>query len=292
MIINLQSDYKNIMQNKIMASGLNLPDSFDIEKLIITYYSFLRKKDFAGPNKIVKSKEFNCPPELQEGLNKLENIIKNGGDILPYFNRSAFDLSEYDYLFLDWGIMHFHLGNRLRPNENLIERTGPILFAYKHIDTVYFINIYNHGHWADKQVIQEMYNSWPDLIERFVFKEVLSVSHDPTDKELTKLRRCGINTSVQIKDSKGKLLVLMAPGMGLTAAKTSLSDTRLFQQTINQLGLIQLDLISKEDQIKKDMQNKGIELCQELIFELVDFDMENLYLVDKIHEYKIVVKHA
>ena len=80
--------------------------------------------------------------------------------------------------------------------------------------------------------------------------------------------------------------------MGLTAAKTSLSDTRLFQQTINQLGLIQLDLISKEDQIKKDMQNKGIELCQELIFELVDFDMENLYLVDKIHEYKIVVKHA
>ncbi|WP_370047754.1 hypothetical protein [Lysinibacillus sp. RC79] len=292
MIINLQDDYKNIMIKKIMESGLDVPDNFDTMKLIITYYSFLRKKDFAGPNNIKKSKNFKCPSELQKGLNKLEDIIGNGGDILPYFNRSAFDLSEYDYLFLDWGIMHFHLGDKLRPHENLIERTGPILFAYKHFDTVYFINIYKHGHWADKEVIQEMYNNWPELIEQFTFKDVLSVSHDPTDRELMRLRKCGVNTSVQIKDSHGKLLVLMAPGMGLTAARTSINDTRLYQQTMKTLRRIQLRLISEEEHIKEDMQSKGIEIKQEISFKLTSFDQHHLYLLDEDHDYTITVRHA
>lgn len=292
MKINLQQDYKDIVFKKITESGLNIPGDFDKDKLIITYYSYLRKNGFAGPNKLEKSKCFTCPSEVLEGFNKLESIIKNGGDITPYFNRSASDLSEYDYLFLDWGIMHFHLGNELESDGMLVKRTGPVLFAYKFIDTVYFINIYNHGHWADTEVIQEMYNNWPKLIEPFAFKGVLSVSHVPSAKELIKLRKCGFNSSVQIKNQEGNLLVLMAPGMGLTAARTSISDTKLFQNTMNDLSQIQLDLLSKEELIKEDMQSKDIEIQQEISFELIEFDQNHLYLLDKKHEYTITFRHA
>lgn len=289
MIINLQKDYKKIMIEKIKKTDLKLPKNISDDRLIIHYISYLRKKSFAGPHRVVKSDEFSCPNGYEKGLYKLEMIIEHGGDITPYFNRSASNFSKYDDLFSDWGVLHFHLGDEFIEGENLVKRGDPVLFAYLHDDTVYFIDIYKHGHWTDFGVIQTMYNNWPEIIKPFVIPEASALTHDITPSELRGSRQSGSLILFTIKDSKGGNLCLMPPGMGLNTARLSIQDTIIFDDAINKLGEIQLYLISVEDQIKEDMVAQGISLNKEMSLELIDFNQDNLYLIDNHHQFRVTI---
>ncbi len=286
MIIDLQNDYKKIMIEKIKKSGLKIPDTYDVEDLIVKYYAFIRKKAFAGPHEIKRSEHFCCPPKVLKGFSKLENIIKHGGDITPYFNRAASDLGEFDDMFSDWGIMHFHLGEKLIEGERLVKRGDYVLFAYLHDDTVYFINIYRHGHWADSDVIQEMYNNWPSLIEKYGLKGFTTISIDKKQRRL--LRESGMHIPVQIKDSEGNPL-LSSTDLGITSKRTSISDTMEFINAVNALGLLQLDLISKEDQIITEIRKNGYEIDEEIQLELIDFISTELYIKEKKYNYTLKI---
>lgn len=292
MILNLQKDYKKIMLERIKNSNLILPQNFSEDRLIIHYFSYLRKKSFGGPHKIYRSSNFSCPPECKKGFTKLEEIIRYGGDITPYFNRTASDLSKYDDLFSDWGILHFHLGDEFIKGEHLVNRGDPVLFAYLHDDNVYFIDIYKHGHWTDFNVIQTMYDNWSEILEPFIIPEAISVNNAVTPLELKKSRESGSLILFEIKDHNGNSIVLMPPGMGLNTARISIQDTRIFDDAMNKLWEIQLDLISKEEEIKEDMQSKRVKIKQELSFELTNFDQNHLFLLDKNHEYTVTVRHA
>jgi len=289
MKIDLKKDYIKIMIEKITNSGLAVPEGFSEEKIIIMYFSYLRKLAFAGPHRIHKSKDFICPDEHKEGFEKLEAIIKDGGDIKPYFNRTSSNLGKYDDLFSDWGILHFHLGSEKERDSDLVKRTGPVLFAYMNNNEVYFINIYEHGHWADVEVIQEMYNSWPSLLDKYAMKGVLSVSHTPNKSDLRQLRECGVNSPVQIKDLEGNLLVLMAPGMGLSSARTSTSDSMEYINALNLLSRIQLHLVSNEDEILNDIQSGGTTVTDEIHLELINFDPSKLYIQDKKYNFSFEI---
>ncbi len=289
MIINLQKDYKKIMIEKIKKSNLRLPKNFSEDNLIIHYISYLRKKTFAGPHKIFKSSNFSCPQECKKGFTKLEEVIRSGGDITPYFNRAASDLSKYDDLFSDWGILHFHLGDDFIQGEHLVKRGDPVLFAYLHHDTVYFIDIYKHGHWTDFGVIQTMYDNWPEIIEPFIIPGAVSLTYDVTSSDLGELRKCGVVTFFTIKGENNNNICLMPPGWGLNAARGSTRDTREYMNACNKLSLVQLDLISKEKQIELDMKSKGIIQIQEISLELIRFNQNNLYLFDSTHNYSITV---
>lgn len=286
MIIDLQNDYKKIMIEKIKKSGLKIPDTYDDEVLIVKYYAFLRKKAFAGPHEIKRSKHFYCPPKVLKGFSKLEDIIKYGGDITPYFNRAAFNLDDFDDMFSDWGIMHFHLGEKLIEGEQIVERGGYILFAYHRDNIVYFINIYRHGHWADSDVIQEMYNNWPSLIEKYGLKGITKTSID--NKRRMFLRKSGLNTPVQIKDSEGNPLI-SSSCLGITSKRTSISDNMEFINAVNALGKLQLDLISKEDQIKSDIRKNGYEIEEEIKLELIDFVPTELNIQEKKYNYTLKI---
>jgi len=285
MKLNLQRDYKNVILRKIDEKGLKISEKQDVEIRIIHYYAYLRKKAFEGPHKVVKSKEFLCPDEVKKGFEKLENIIKNGGDIAPYFNRTAADLTKYDDMFSDWGIMHFHLGDELIPGENLVKRGNPVLFAYMHDECVYFLNIFKHGHWSDKEVIQLMYNNWPELLERYLVPEVRSISYEPTSKDIKKLRESGTMYFFDIYDSKGDKLFLVPPGLGMNTARSSIKDSAFFDDVMNQLRDIEKVIINDEHEIEKWMLANGIEKKQEISFELTDFNPNELILVDKYNGF-------
>lgn len=287
MKINLIEDYNELMIERIKKSGLKLPKNLNVQGAIIQYFSYLRKKQFAGPHKIVKSKEFTCPSECEQGFKKLENIIKNGGDITPYFNRTAFNLEKYDDLFSDWGVLHFHLGEELIKGENLVTRGDPVLFAYLKNDTVYFINIYSHGHWTDKGVIQTMYNNWPELLEPFILKGVTDVSYDVSPTELKKLRENGVVTLFKIRGKNGENICLMPPGLGVNAARSSVNDTRIYMDICNRLKMIEDMLISKEQEIKEKMIANDIKLERELSLKLTDFNQDNLLIIEEKAKYPI-----
>ena len=285
MKINLQRDYKKIILLKIQEKGLKFSASQRDETKIIQYFSYLRKKAFEGPHEVLKSKEFSCPETVKKGFEKLENIIKKGGDITPYFNRTASDLTEYDYMFSDWGIMHFHLGDELIPGENLVKRGDPVLFAYLNDSKVYFLKIFSHGHWSDKQVIQLMYNNWPEILEKYIFQGGFVASPEPSSSDISKLRNSGATYLFSINDNDGNRVCLMPPGLGLNSARSSTSDTLVFNQVMNQLRHIQNEIIDREDEIEKLMAENGIIKKQEITLELTDFNPSKLTLTDKHHEF-------
>ncbi|MGN8233225.1 hypothetical protein ACTHAL_001453 [Priestia flexa] len=280
MKIQLQNDYKKVVLRKIAEKGLKISEDKNDENMILQYYSYLRKKAFEGPHEILKSEEFSCPEEVKAGFEKLEKIIQEGGDIRPYFNRTASDLTAYDDMFADWGIMHFHLGDEMMPGQNLVKRGNPVLFAYMHDDKVYLINIFTHGHWSDKEVIQIMYNNWPQLLELYILKDIISISHEPDRTDITKLRKSGVMYSFSITDSKGEKVFLMSPGLGLNTARTSNIDSRIFGDIMNRLRNIEKLILSEEIELEKWMSSQGIEKKREITLELVDFNPNVLTLVD------------
>lgn len=285
MKIELQNDYKKVVLRKIQEKGLRISEKQSDEDQIIQYYSYLRKKAFEGPHQVVKSQEFSCPEKVEKGFEKLEKIIQNGGDIRPYFNRTATDLTKYDDLFSDWGIMHFHLGEEMIPGENLVKRGNPVLFAYMHDDKVYFLNIFLHGYWSNKEVIQSMYNNWPELIAKYTMHGVLDISHEPDSSDIKKLREAGISYSFSINDKAGKKVYLMPPGLGLNSARSSTRDSLTFIDTMKRLRYIQEHLINKEFELEKLMLENSIVKNQEITLELLDFNQRELELVDKHHNF-------
>lgn len=290
MKIDLQNDYKKVVLRKIEEKELKVSRNQNEEHAIIQYYSYLRKKAFEGPHQVIKSEDFFCPTSVTKGFENLENIISVGGDIRPYFNRRATDLAQYDDLFTDWGIMHFHLGEELIAGENLVKRGDPVLFAYMKDDEVYFLNIYTHGHWSDLEVIELMYNNWPELLENYIAPEVLGISYEPDSHDIKKLRENGFGYLFCITDKEGKKVYLMPPGLGLNTARSSTSDSILFNQTMNDLRRWQEDIINKEAELEDWMLVNGIEKVQEITLELTDFNPSEIFLTDKYNNFTYVLK--
>lgn len=283
--IELRNDYKKVVLRKIQEKGLRISDNQNEDHRIIQYFSYLRKKSYEGPHQVLKSQEFTCPAEVKKGFEKLQKVIEIGGDITPYFNRGASNLEQYDYLFGDWGIMHFHLGEELIPGQNLVKRGDPVLFTYMHDDKVYFLNIYSHGNWSNKEVIQLMYNNWSELLENYKVSDAYDVKEEPDSNEIKELRKAGSVYFFSIIDNDGGKVILMPPGLGLTTARTALIDTMAFNNTMINLGHIQEYIINSETELEEWMKENGIEKKQEILLELIDFNPSELNLVDKHNEF-------
>lgn len=81
----------------------------------------------------------------------------------------------------------------------------------------------------------------------------------------------------------------MPPGFGLNSARTSTSDSMVFNNIMNQLGLIQNEIINKEAELEKWMSENGIEKNQEMTLELIDFNPSELKLFDKYNNFTYTI---
>ncbi len=253
MEIDLREDFKAmILQDVKTDDFLNVSSGTPEEQIILKYFEFQRKLSFAGPHKVKESQEFECPEECKGGLEKLMGIFREGGDIRPYLNRTSANLNEYDDMFADWGILHFHLGSYIPEGDTFVERGKYVLFAYLHDETVYIIDIYDHDHWADTDVLQVIYNNWPEIIEPYIMPGVESPNVLIGYKERIKLRKVGIVTMIALKNSAGENFTIIPPTLGQTAARTSIVDTNNYQIEMNRLFKIEKQIIKhKEEFVKK-----------------------------------------
>ncbi|ACB85093.1 hypothetical protein [Natranaerobius thermophilus] len=228
------------------------------DKLIIKYLNYLRKIEIQEAKYIYKSKEFYCPPEHEKGLEKLIDTIEKERDISPYLSTRAKQLKD-DGMFNDWGVLHLHLGNNL-DNRGYIERTGPILFAYYNNQekAAYLINIYEHGNWAKKDVLQIMYDNWPWVLDPFKLNGVSAVTPDFEEDEHLKLRKSGGNILINLQDEKGNLLPIAPPGWGITTAGTSVADVMIYQKLVQEIQDLEKLVKENTEKIIKQMRQQGV----------------------------------
>lgn len=236
------SDWQEIMIGDMTADGLQFSNSMPKDSLVIRYFTFLRKKGglTPRPRRVHRSNEFLCPPDRLTGLNRLVNVLEKGQDISPYLSKQVDNISSIDGMFNDWGVLHLHLGDRPDARDGrFIARTGPLLFLYLMKDDAYLINVYEHGDWTDKSILQTVYDNWPELLKPFVLEGVIGLSQQNTEEQHASLRNAGVSVILELKDVNGDTLVIAPPVLGITTSRDAMQDVRAYQGQVKELRKIE-----------------------------------------------------
>lgn len=248
MIIEMDfvSDWHSIMISEMTAEGLQFSISTRKSSLVIKYFTYLRKKGGQKPypRLVHKSKTFSCPPELSTRLAQLIDVLEKRQDICPYLSKQVDKISAIDGMFNDWeylGVLHLHLGDRPDPRDGrYIARTGPLIFAHFMEDDAYLINVYEHGNWTDKSILQTIQDNWPEIIKLFVINGFDGRNHQYTDEEHAEIRNSGGNVMVAIKDLNGGTLVIAPPEHGITTSRDAIHDVRSYDYQVNEIHKVEL----------------------------------------------------
>lgn len=157
----------------------------------------------------------------------------------------------------------------MEKNNKYVKRTGPLLFLYFKESNAYLINIYNHGDWTKKEVLQTMYDNWPELIEPFILNGMKESDQELSEKERLKLRKSGITTTIELKDKNGKAIICGPPGMSITLSGVAIIDVQTYYSLINYLLIVEDYIRDKTNNIKDYMIENEIKIPETFKFSLI-----------------------
>lgn len=193
-ILNVDGDIASEIRRELsnFSNELNSIDDLDLQ---MVYFRYLHRLIPAVPRQILKSREFKCPPELQDGLNLLESKIKNGKSLTHHLSRKITKLNYNDLHLNAWGIQHLHLGTTYN-KKGLIEGTEQIVFAIFDDTTAYFISIESHS-WYEIEHLNIVVRNWPFLFERYRIRGQ-SLAYNPNSEQIQALRSNHANSAITL----------------------------------------------------------------------------------------------
>jgi hypothetical protein len=236
------SDWQEINIRQMQAEGLRFSTTTPRDLLMIRYLNYERKKGGDPyPRNVHFSKEFACPPVVQNGLNQLVNVIKTGQDISPYLSTRVERINYLDGMFNDWEVLHLHLGEQAAPRDpRFIERTNELLFLILKQNDAFLINVFDHNvNWTNKSILQTVHNNWPTLIEPFILQGAIGLEQSYTMEEHFELRKAGITVMMELTDTSGDTFVIAPPGLGITTSGDSVKDVRIYHNDIRRIRMIE-----------------------------------------------------
>lgn len=224
MKINLfQSIYKNVLEfltnqdpyfkhesgrseDVAKAIGLDVNDSTiqsnilqrDLNRLLDKYY-FYQKRHIPIQKWTVKTAaNMNCPDDLKGYYDSFKEKAEKGEDLNPYLSKKTERIDECDKLLSHWGIYHFHLGE-LKEGEKFVSRSRPVLFAKIFENTIFLINVLQHGAWNRFELIETVCREFPESMKQYILNGVMHP--EPiikSEEDIKKLRACNINTIIEV----------------------------------------------------------------------------------------------
>lgn len=216
----------------------------------------------------------------KNAVDNLKKISESGDNISPYQSKTI-DRFEYSELLLfDWGIQHLHLG-QLQQGQSFADRTGPLLFAMYRDNEAYFIAIFEHGAWAETDLLNIIDSEWPQLLAPFTIKGIIGISPIPSPSETLELRKAGVTAMQQLTSGR----IIAPPGGGITTAKTStiaMMDAQRLARIIHHLE----ELVSKNE---NDIRNRIGALNGERL-RLLQLNNQNQQAIIGTEEHKKFVR--
>jgi hypothetical protein len=218
------------------------------EELPYVYFNAEKRRPDQRIRCVEISDAFVCPVDLQAGWERLRGVVESGGDVTPNLSKLVDVLNDKDSLLNDWGIHHFHLGEAL--DGNFIERTKPLLFALLTKDEFYAINVFNHGAWADQDIVEIIHRNWPNVVSQYQIKNALSAT-EISEIERLALRAKNVNSFFAVSDG-----TVYAPmGGGVVGSGYNV-------QTIVRTDRQRTMLKSLEEHLQSELINLKDTLCQ------------------------------
>lgn len=220
----LYMQWCKIIKNILKIKGVDNLDDIAIGAMPMYFQEYIfRTFQDEVKHKVYLSKHLQNNPkysEFKEVIIDIKNKAENGQDLTCYLSRGIIkNLKEPDRLLNDWGVVHLHLSNDIE-NDGFCKRTNELLFVYRNFTNptdLYFLDIFEHGRWSEKIILETIYKNWPLLLEPFKV-DCIDISYSPTDNDVKSLRSANINTAIKLDDGS----VYMVAGGGMTMAGTNI----------------------------------------------------------------------
>lgn len=191
------ADWVELLKDILVSHwGYDISSVPDAE-IPFVYFNAEQRRPDQKLREVVESDSFICPPEQVPGWDRLKTLIESDQDITPNLSKLVNNLNSKDSMLNDWGVHHFHLGEHMEGK--FTKRTGPLLFALLADDKFYAIGVFEHGSWADQDIVEIVHRNWPDVVDKYKIKGVVS-STEVTEKERKNLRSKNVNAFVTVGD--------------------------------------------------------------------------------------------
>lgn len=195
---NFRADYVEAAQEFLRLADVRIPLSFSDEDISRAYWNTRSRWIEARPRTVHLATNLLVATPNNEGLTQLKNKFEEGADVNPHQSKALGDANHsafHDLLFNDWGIQHFHLGER-KEGMRFAERTDQLLFALVKPDDVYFVAILPHGAWVELGLLETIHATWPSVLTKAVGIE----GSDLTEEQRRTLRKKHCNVLPKLKD--------------------------------------------------------------------------------------------
>lgn len=211
--MNLIADMANIMREELREIGYKVNITNDHE-VMICYFTICKRIIKATPRCVHEAKGLVVPSSRKTGYDTLKEKFEKGESVMPYLSKQIKGLKFQDKMLFDWDIHHFHLGAVIESN-GFVKQNDEILYAIVDEKDVYFIDVLDHTHWSDKELLDKVLSNWPGLLESYRIDGQPEI--DYSSKEVEQLRAINVNAILILSDGNGYI----GRGMGITAAGTS-----------------------------------------------------------------------
>lgn len=154
-----------------------------------TCYNVIESNRITGSLINLRVKNKNLSLEYDIRLKYIKEDLKSGKYMLAYCSNRYSDQEKLDLLWLHWDIYHLHF-------KTIIDgRTDYLVFAMIKGNNIYMIDIKQHGHWTDQDLLCIVDENWRHLLIR-PNSEILG--HVLTSEEIKVLRDRGFNTLLRL----------------------------------------------------------------------------------------------
>lgn len=202
----------------------------DLDRLALDWLQLRARSITPRPRAVTLSREVQASVAAYPAIRAIRTNLASGRDVSAWLSHSVRDRRRLnpvaDMMFNDWQIMHFHLGN-VFASPAAVTRTDDLLFAYVSANEATLLDIQPHRArpWTMRELLRILMITKPAALERYQLKGIVGLQNaPPTDEELYKLRRAGINVMFEID---GRFF--MSPGLGLASSGHSTRIVRYFQ---------------------------------------------------------------
>lgn len=266
--------------------------STDNQKVSFQFFNMRKRLVEPRPRRVHEAKGIVCPPDLQDAYTAIKEKIERGEELRPHLSRGLTNLDFDDMLVNDWAIYHLHLSTTLE-GDGFVKRTGPVLFARFDADDAYLITIERHGKsapnvWTNQNMLKTLRDNWPNVIERYVVKGVVGLSHSATDDELRQARKAGLQTLIQVGG-----VVLHPMGGGYSTAGIAIEVVMTSDRHMEAVAAWEKNLVANKKPFFEELEKNGVTLQRPAKLAL-DFDADgNVYAVGtKADGSKIAIRIA
>ena len=236
---------------------------YDLRRLPKKQWNVYYSEELKKNNFFISNKQF---------IDRIKEKAEEGEDLSPHASVLINDISAKDEMHADWGIYHLHIGHGNRPAriQGFVNRANELLFVIPSVNNLYFIDVLDHNSWTNFHLIEILDNNWPSLIDPFRLRGVTSLSYEPTEQELYKMRKNQINASFRVGNS-----FFMGPGGGIATDGSSIRAVRMSQNVRQLLTDYSRQLEKEENEIREKIEATTGASIEEIKLKLHEYDPKN-----------------